>query len=114
LLQSIVYTGPFSEDFANQTPKITFYEKLPSDLLAIEEFKVTAIKGKIDEYLLTNKSTLTKVNSIVTYPNLVYDESFFVVNGETTQGDKTTSQVFIVSQNTDRTFTILQVVNFLN
>ena len=114
LIHSIVYTGPFSEDFANQTPKITFYEKLPSDLLTIDEFKVQGIKAKLDEHLNSNKATLSKINSIITYPNLVYEESFFLVNAETTQGETTSPQIFIVSQNSDRTFSILNTVSFFN
>jgi hypothetical protein len=112
LTQSIVYTGPISDNFGSQTPSITFFEKLPNDNFTLEETTVIGLSASITEDLKKTNSSLVKVNRIASYPNLVYDESFYVVNAETTFGGVSSEKYFILSQVTGKAFIPITQIDF--
>ena len=106
LSQAIIYTGEFGSD---SKPSLTFFEKLPTNNLTLDETRMITLSATITNYLSSLGASLSKVNSVTSYPNLVSDESYFIVHGDASSG---LNQYFIVSQNSDKTYTVLKTINF--
>ena len=112
LAHSIVYTGPFSDNFAQETPTLTFFQTLPNDALnVLDEEKTIGINSAISNYLKNAQASLVSTDSVVSYPNLVYTESFYIVNVTVKNSSGANeSQIFIVNLRNDNTYTVTNVV----
>lgn len=114
LANTIVYSGPFTDNYESQNPTISFYEKLPPNTnFSLSAVKEEAIKNAIDTHL-GNNATLEKINNTGSagYPDLVYTEGFYIINADVTIGSVAANQYFVLNENADKSFTVVQSISF--
>jgi hypothetical protein len=113
LAHGIVYSGPFGEDFKTQKPTLTLLETLPSDNnLTLEETTLISLQGSISDVLKLTDTTLSKVHKVFSYPNLVYDESYYIVSAQTVKENVTKDKFFIMSQEKGKVAEVITQVEF--
>jgi hypothetical protein len=113
LAHAIVYTGPFSDNYALEKPSLSFFQKLPDDTTKIlEESKFILLNKTITDHLKTLGSKLSLIDSVVSYPNLVYTESFYVVYVTVqNKSGATENQILIVNSTNDDNFVVAKTVS---
>jgi hypothetical protein len=113
LAHGIVYSGPFGEDSKTQKPTLTLLETLPSDNnFTLEETTLISLQGSISDVLKLTDTTLSKVHKVFSYPNLVYDESYYIVSAQTIKENVTKDKCFIMSQEKGKVAEVITQVEF--
>jgi hypothetical protein len=112
LAHAIVYTGPFSVNYAAESASLTFFQKLPDDTTkTLEEEKFVYLNLAITDYLKLNGNSLSSINSIVSYPNLVYNESYYVVYATLkNQSGNNENQIFVVNYTDEQKFVVAKTI----
>lgn len=113
LAYGIVYSGPFGEDHNSQKPTLTLLESLTSDSnLTLEETALISLQGSISDVLKLTDTTLSKVHKVFSYPNLVYDESYYIVSAQTIKENVSKDKIFILSQEKGKVAQVITQIEF--
>ncbi len=107
LFNAIVYSGPFGKDFLSQGPSITQLQKVEAGNSNFSEQQNLTLKNSLNSFLSNNKSEIAKINSVDNYENLVYDQSFYVVNAAVLFGTSENDEIFILSKKADGEYKVV-------
>jgi len=98
LQQTDIYTDPFTEEITFNNYSISSSENLhASKNLQLEDTTKVGIMSSVYKVLKVNDSKLVKINHITTYPNVLFDESYYLVLADTSKGNVSSQKIFVIS-----------------